>query len=457
MRLFRVILTICRANPVQKEPIVAGIFYPLLIYCNIMEISTYIDGRKPKKNGDMGVKISVRRANKTVFINTGLFTKVKFTGTEFPLSETDARQKSMTLIRILSKVIELCDQNPNLPIYSLKTLIDDEVFGRVGTHSNVTSTGANEVHSLAYYCDRYASGMKRSTARLYTLTADRIREYDAKAVLDGITASWLEGFDRFLRDQKGLSVNGVAQKMRNIRTVFNWCREEGITTNYPFKRRKGYTIKEEETVVNNLTAQEFADLRDYPCEPWQQIYIDMFCLSTYLAGINVGDLLLCRGLTRGRLVFTRRKTDKVNATKVRQLNLPVYPEAMAIINKYRGKKFLLNIMDNMTDYHTFMQHWNKALKKIGTQQKIPDKIGKLRKILYQPIFPGITTYSARYTFASVAANDLDISERTIGMCLGHSWSKSVTSRYINNDQQKIDRTIRRVIDELNAHTGTYSK
>ena len=48
-----------------------------------MEISTDIDERKPKKNGDMGVKISVRRANKTVFINTGLFTKVKFTGTEF--------------------------------------------------------------------------------------------------------------------------------------------------------------------------------------------------------------------------------------------------------------------------------------------------------------------------------------------------------------------------------------
>lgn len=83
MRLFRVILTICRANPVQKEPIVAGTKYSLLIYCNIMEISTDIDERKPKKNGDMGVKISVRRANKTVFINTGLFTKVKFTGTEF--------------------------------------------------------------------------------------------------------------------------------------------------------------------------------------------------------------------------------------------------------------------------------------------------------------------------------------------------------------------------------------
>ena len=74
-----------------------------------------------------------------------------------------------------------------------------------------------------------------------------------------------------------------------------------------------------------------------------------------------------------------------------------------------------------------------------------DKVGKLRKMEYAPICPDITLYSARYSFGSIAANDLDISERTIGMCLGHSWSKNVTTRYISADQKKIDTTIKKVI------------
>ena len=64
---------------------------------------------------------------------------------------------------------------------------------------------------------------------------------------------------------------------------------------------------------------------------------------------------------------------------------------------------------------------------------------------YRPICPNITLYSARYSFGSIAANDLDISERTIGMCLGHSWAKNVTSRYMATDQRKIDSAVKRVV------------
>lgn len=401
----------------------------------------------PKNNGDMPIKVQIRRANSTISINSGLFTKVKFTGMEFPASEIAHRSKTARLAKIYSDINELCYRYASRPLKELKAIIEHDIIGQ-------DDGKRKRYNTLADYCAKYASGMKEGTAKVYRQTSDRIREYD-DACVDDIDTDWLYGFERHLITERGLSTNGIAQKMRNIRTIINYCRDEGITTNYPFGGRKGYKIKEEETAVNNLTAQEFADLRDYPCEPWQRIYIDMFCLSTYLAGINVGDLLLCKGLTRGRLVFIRRKTDKSNATKIRQISLPVFPEAMEIINKYRGKNYLLNIMDNMTDYHTFTQHWNKALKKIGPSRIVPDKLGKLRKIEYMPLFPSITSYSARYTFACVAANDLDISERTIGMCLGHSWSHNVTSRYITNDQTKIDNAVRRVIDVLNAHAGTY--
>ena len=407
-----------------------------------MEISIYIDGRKPKKNGDMPVKIALRRANKTVFINSGLYTRVKFDGTVFPASEPAAKAKTARLTKILADITDICHWNAAMPLPALKEKIDKDVIGKEPI------TKKTDGNTMAVFCDKYAIGQKKTTAILYKLTADRIREYDASISPSDINPAWLRGFEAYLRDKRGLSVNGIAQKMRNIKAVINRCNADGITANYPFGKT-GYTIREEETAVNNLTAQEFAVLRDYPCEPWQRIYRDIFCLSTYLAGINIGDLLLCKGLTNGRLVFVRRKTDKSNATRIRQISLPVYSEAMEIINRYRGKNHLLNIMDNMSDYNTFTQHYNKALKKIGPITKVPDKTGKLRKLEYHPLYPFLTTNSARYTFASVAVNELDISDRAAGMCMGHSWTKNVTSRYISNDQAKIDSTIRRVIDRLN--------
>lgn len=412
-----------------------------------MEIKTYIDGRRICKNGEMPVKIVIRRHNKTLMLSTGLRTATKFEYTVFPSCEAHARTKTATLTRYLNEIEDFMYANPEMPFEDIKRYAETDVFGKVDR--------APEKDNLADCCMRYTEGMKRTTAAIYKITADRIRQYDARVRPDTITKEWLTGFENFLKDRCSHTINGIGQKMRCIRAVLNRCKEWNIRAAYPFGGHNGYHIREEEATVNNLTPQEFADLRDYPCDGWQKIYIDMFCLSTYLAGINAGDLLLCKGLTNGRLVFTRRKTDKCNSSRVRKISLPVYPEAMEIIERYRGKEHLLNIMDNMTDYKTFVQHWNKALKKIGPVSRALDKGGKHRATRYDPLFPNITTYSARYTFASIACNDLDISERTVGLCLGHAWSKEVTSRYISNDQSKIDRAIRKVIDELNSYKGRY--
>ncbi len=404
----------------------------------------FIDTRRPLADGSYPIKIRLLNGGKKMLIATG------FTS-ESSIVSQQQMLKTKQLAWIVDRLDRICCRKPNVTLNELKDSIKADIDG--------VERDVCETDTLAYYCAKYAEGLKKSTAVLYRNTSDRVREFDPTACLDSTREPWLSKLEVWLREKRGLSVNGIAQKMRCIRTVFNWCREQGLTDNYPFRGRDGYKIHEEETIPNALSAQEFADLRDYPCEPWQQIYIDMFCLSTYLAGVNVGDMLLCKGLEKGRFVFVRRKTDKANSTKSRKISLPVCPEAMAIINKYKGENYLLNIMDNMKDYHTFMQHWNAALKKIGPSRLVPDKLGKLRKIERSPIFPCITSYSARYTFASVAANDLDISESTIGKCLGHAWAsgKQVTSRYISHDQRKIDAAIYRVVEFLNKFEGRYKE
>lgn len=409
-----------------------------------MESNIFISYKYSSKHNGYGVYYRIRDCRGKRFqVFSGFYTPIRFTGCVFPSQDPDARTKTSQVKVIKSRIDAFLRLNKEIYGDELKRRIQD-LLGR-------ETSIKDRPKILIDFIYEYAEGMKPSTATLYRLTADRVKEFDELARIIDVDAKWLMGFEVYLR-QKGLSVNGIGQKMRNIRAVLNYCRDEGYEFRYPFGGRRGYIIREELPTPNNLTAKEFVYLRDYPCESWQQIYKDLFCLSFYLAGINIGDLLLCKGLTNGRLVFTRRKTDKSNAFVVRPISLPVYPEAMEIIEKYKGKNYLLNIMDNIKDYHTFSKQWNKALKKIGTCEIVKDKVGKLRKRLYHPIFPNLTTYSARYTFASIAANDLDISEQTIGKCLGHSWANgmNVTSRYISHDQKNIDNAIRKVIDYVNT-------
>ena len=61
-----------------------------------------------------------------------------------------------------------------------------------------------------------------------------------------------------------------------------------------------------------------------------------------------------------------------------------------------------------------------------------------------PLFPELTTYWARHSWATIAAS-LDIPKETIAAALGHG-GNTVTDIYIDFDVRKIDEANRRVID-----------
>ena len=400
-----------------------------LIKLNIMKLSIYIDNRRTDKDGMKTVFIRCYGSRRDVYLlNTGLKCMYAPVGCLFPKEERNGRPKSAKLSEIFSKCEMHVFKNSDLSFGELKNQLIDLVNGHDARNSSLLSNKLSE----------YASFKKDGTKGIYNLTARKVEEYDRQASLANVDEKWLSGFRTYYM-KKGMSANGISIHLRNIRTVFNYARRKRETDNYPFL---WFKIVEDETYPNNLTVEELRKLRDYPVEPWQEVYRDIFMLSFYLAGINVGDLLLCKDLKNGRLVYKRKKTGKL-------VNLVVCPQAMEIINKYRGKDYLLNVMDGRADYHSFMRRWNIALKKIGTQEVVPDKVGKKRKIIYHPLFPDITTYTARYTFASIAANDLDISEVLIGRCLGHSWTKNVTQRYISNDQRKVDEVVMKVAEFVN--------
>ena len=360
-------------------------------------------------------------------VKTDIRCEQKPVGLLFPRTERNSVAKSARLRDLYDQIEAYALQNPYMRADKLKDAVLMIVKGR---------GAAKNGKVFADYILEFAETKdNRSTRILYELTHKKVVEFDALATFATIDEQWLDDFTRHYKSQ-GMSVNGIAQQLRNIRAVFNYCRKRRYTQDYPFLT---YRIKEERVAPNSLTVDQLRTLRDYPCEAWQEIYRDLFMLSFYLGGVNAGDLLLCKGLTNGRFVAKRQKTGEL-------IDVPVCDEALRIIKKYKGKDYLLCVMDNYKDYHDFTSRWDKALKKIGTTEIVPDRVGRRRKVVYHPLFPGITTYTARYTFASIAANDLEIPTETIGKCLAHAWSKNtVTARYISDDRRKVDQAFDKVI------------
>lgn len=293
---------------------------------------------------------------------------------------------------------------------------------------------------------------RENTANTYRQTLSKINRFANESSrtddwnFEDITLDWLNRFERFLKtqhlDSKGktiegirqLKINSIAIHFRNIRAVINAAIDDELTTLYPFRKFK---IKQEETDKRSLSVEELRMLRDYPCEPHQVKYRDLFLLIFYLIGINIIDLLNMAEIHNERTKYRRSKTKRIFSIKVE-------PEAQEIIDKYRGKQYLLYVLDKYRNYKDFAHRMNENLQKIG---KVERK-GRGGKKHREPLFPELTTYWARHTWATLAA-ELDIPDETISLALGHSSGNPVTNIYIKRNQKKVDAANRKVIDYLN--------
>lgn len=277
---------------------------------------------------------------------------------------------------------------------------------------------------------KFAESKKESTQKIYRHTYRRMKAYadDLETLsFEDITDEWLRGFESFL--EKTSKKNSRNIHFRNIRAVFNDAINNEITAAYPFRRFK---IRPVATAKRSLSAEQLRTLFDYPVEPNVEKYLDMFKLTFFLIGINTIDLCHLKEVRDGRIEYYRSKTGRLYSIKVE-------PEAMAIIEKYRGENQLLNILDRCSSHINYRKRLNKNLRLIGETT-----VGKYGKKTVKPLFPEITTYWARHTWATIAA-ELEIPKETIAAALGHG-GNTVTDIYIDFDRKKIDEANRRVID-----------
>lgn len=304
----------------------------------------------------------------------------------------------------------------------------------VGRELGILEDDDDDTVKFTRHFQRFIDGKtNKGTKGVYKHTLDKIRTFDHnidKKSFEEIDLKWLNDFEHFCAQTASKNARNI--HLRNIRAVFNNAIEYEITTAYPFRRFK---IKPEATRKRSLTVEELRKLFDYPVEEYAEIYRDMFKLIFMLIGINSADLWALRSITHdGRIEYKRAKTGRLYSIKVE-------PEAMEIINKYRGKNGLLCIADRWSESRNFRHQCNKALQRIGKVERV----GLGGKKIITAEFENVTTYYARHSWATIARS-IGVSIDDIALALGHGDGHDLTRIYLDEDRQKIDDANRLVLD-----------
>lgn len=383
----------------------------------MIKVSIKLDKRRRLNNGKFPLKFKVARKDRAIYIATG-----------YELREEDWDAKN-------EKVKNLPDKRLlNIKLGKRLSDINDKIIelqteGKLRFYSNkkLALYLSNEEDKKEYEEHLFKTQMEdflskkdnEGTKNIYTATENRIKnfcDYDTLRVED-IDIEWLDNFCDFLKKEN--TKNTIAVRLRNIRTIINFARKKGLIKEYVFNV---YPIKMEETKKRSLTVEELRKLYNAQLSPIRAKYRDIFFLIFFLMGINIKDLSDLQKIENGRIIYRRAKTGTLYDIKIE-------PEAMLIIEKYRGKKYLISFFDKEVNYRFFDISMNNMLGNICKEIGIPE----------------VTTYWARHTFATIAY-EIGISMDVIADCLGHKNGHRITSIYVRKDQQRIDEANRKVID-----------
>ena len=407
----------------------------------------YLDTRAIKNEADLApLKIAISKKRQTTYIPTGI-----------KLSKNQWDAKRQRIVNSSNKRIELFVKNKLVEIENtilelqmkgeLTKLTAIQIKNKVLTYIDPDTNKENLF--LSRYITYTNSRIAERTREIYETTLKKMKSFDKKVStysFEDISKDWLNRFDMFLIEE-GLRKNSRNIHFRNIRAVFNDAIDNEVTTHYPFRT---FDINPEQTQKRSLSVEELKILFAHPTLSWQEKYLDYFKLTFYLIGINPADILSCtrNNIIDGRLQYRRKKTGRLYSIKIE-------PEAQVILKKYEGKKLLVNFSEHMKSYKQFVCKANKGLKTIGDVEKVknPEKTSHNFKkefhSVYKPLYPHISLYWARHTWATIAFS-IGIPEEIIAEALGHSHGNRTTAIYIDKSVANIDAANRKVIDYING-------
>mgnify|MGYP003288542252 CR=1 FL=1 len=397
----------------------------------------YLDMRAVKDGRPGPIKIRVTHQSKTILLPTSLSVLPQQWMDGVIINHPRAKQwNNLLKLRMLDITSELArlDIDGKLSAISMADL-KKRLTLICGMSTSEDESPADLF--MPIFCEKRESLANKGSKSIYNQTESRLRAFDPyieERTFAEMDESWLRRFEGFMA-LSAPKKNARNIHLRNIRSVFNYAINiKSLTIPYPFRTFK---IQAEVTASRALTIEQLRLLKDYTItEPHLEKYRDIFMLMIYLRGINAADLFQAKhsDIVNGRLEYYRKKTGTFYSVKIE-------PEALNILNKYRGVNFLLDVCDTWSNPTDYLRKMDKGLKKIGPMQRV----GLGGKKIYTPLLPQLSSYYARHTFASLAAQ-LHIPIEITSESLGHKIGSPTTAIYVHYLREQVDDATRKIID-----------
>lgn len=384
---------------------------------------------KVLKNGKHKIRIALCHKGETCYILTRYLidSENQFKNGLIP-KRPDASMMNMHLRSLLNAYQEKLNEVQNQSMYTcrqLKDIISRNV--RTSESSTFKSVSTEYIKELILDGrDKYASIIRLSEKYFCEFLRGDI------ALMD-ITPELIAGFSKFLKRNKCLSVATEGTVMRHIKVIIN----QGVKrrmVNYSVHPFIDYIIPASPVREIDISLEAFNRIRlATPKEKKYHVAHDLFCLSFYLGGINLIDLLQIDFRDTEVLEYVRTKT-KNTAIGTRTISFTIPEEAKGIIKEWMNKNTGRLDFGYKFSYPNFSRYLTRSLASLAK------KLGITEKVVY---------YSARKSFAQYAS-EIGIPDGIIDYCLGHSdKSKGVIRYYTKVRQKQADMAISRVIDYVN--------
>jgi len=403
------------------------------------KLTPVIIDESTNSEGKWNVKIRLGHKSKNAYIGTEFFVEKKHLT---PDSQIKPKYIIDHLSGLLSKYNAILKKNkeylPELTHLELKDILENNDKYEKAEQSEGTVMFLD-------FCKDYISGVSNEgTAGVlrtaYLSLKDYLNGNDIPATQ--ITSKFLKSYEEFLKvprvairgdgeNVKRIRIEasgdtGIHTHMSGIRRLLNWAKEKYndeelgviLIPNDPFKKYK--IVDPSPVEARDYTIEQILKLRDLTLKPKSRAEMarDLWFLSFCLCGMNTIDMRNLTGDDTDRIEYNRSKTKKKRADKA-LISIKLIPEALPFYKKYAGK---LQVQYKKSVYLNYAVHMGMV---------------RLRKILGKG-FEDLDLYSARHSFASLAANELGYSISEIGEALNHEQIKVVTNRYIRKSWKKVD-------------------
>lgn len=379
-----------------------------------------------KADGTYNVKIRVTHLQRVHYIATSLFV------TDADLTKSK-KIKNVRVLEECERLVSTMRSRCNEKATVLSQLSLEEVVALS------TSEGKEWRLDFPTFCFEHARRLREEgrggTATLYEQAVKRLQKYIGRPAIDinEITVERLSGWYRYLQHEIPATAANyfrlLAHCFAEAKNIYN-DEDAGIVRipRSPFGRVR--IEKAPRSEKKAVSASVIKALIDYSGK--FRDTVDIFLLSFYLCGVNLADLYEMREPVEGFITYRRKKTRR-RSEENSEVKLKLQPEALEIIEKYKGTGGLL-------------------LDLGPSVRKLNVKINYRLKVLAQTLgLPSLTYYSARHTWATIAVNECGVDKYTVHEALAHSTKGlGITDVYIKRDFTRIDIANRKVIDYVKS-------